>query len=374
MKNLKLIILLLIFWNLPSFALAHISSMSGMFLSYGTFLLIIVYFFFNKKERPIIPFIVLGLLYFVISVLVDTQNTENFIVTFIKYFIIIILVIKLLKDTTDKEIFIVLLLGSLSIIYESVFIIDIGGRFSGFYLNPNFAGFICVLGCCLSLSIDNKMLRVFGHLLFSIAGLVTFSRTFLLLWVLINIISLLSNYKNVYKIVIGIVLFSLFVSLGDNFDFNSRRLDAFTSILDGKISDEMLEDSRIQTWALYYYKVLNKPFFGNGYLSFSGKTDGIGENSDSIQGAHNTFLMILGESGIFVFLYFTAIYGGFIVTGIRVFKDEPFIFLISFSLFMYMLTSHNYFDNYIILFVSLWLYLKIDKKKIIFKKKLAEKI
>jgi O-antigen ligase len=159
------------------------------------------------------------------------------------------------------------------------------------------------------------------------------------------------------------VLFSLFVSLGDNFDFNSRRLDAFTSILDGKISDEMVEDSRTQIWALYYYKVLNKPFFGNGYLSFSGKTDGIGENSDSIQGAHNTFLMILGESGIFVFLYFTAIYGGFIVSGIRVFKDEPFIFLISFSLFMYMLTSHNYFDNYITLFVSLWLYLKIDKKK-----------
>ena len=363
MKNLKLIILLLIFWNLPSFALAHISSMSGTFLSYGTFLLIIVYFFFNKKERPIIPFIVLGLLYFVISVLVDTQNTENFIVTFIKYFIFIILVIKLLKDTTDKEIFIVLLLGSLSIIYESVFIIDIGGRFSGFYLNPNFAGLICVLGYCLSLSIDNKMLRVFGQILFSIAGLVTFSRTFLLLWVLINIISLLISYKNVYKTVIGIVLFSLFVSLGDNFDFNSRRLDAFTSILDGKISDEMVEDSRTQTWALYYYKVLNKPFFGNGYLSFSGKTDGIGENSDSIQGAHNTFLMILGESGIFVFLYFTAIYGGFIVTGIRVFKDEPFIFLISFSLFMYMLTSHNYFDNYITLFVSLWLYLKIDKKK-----------
>jgi hypothetical protein len=369
MKNLKLIILLLIFWNLPSFALAHISSMSGTFLSYGTFLLIIVYFFFNKKERPIIPFIVLGLLYFVISVLVDTQNTENFIVTFIKYFIFIILVIKLLKDTTDKEIFIVLLLGSLSIIYESVFIIDIGGRFSGFYLNPNFAGLICVLGYCLSLSIDNKMLRVFGQILFSIAGLVTFSRTFLLLWVLINIISLLISYKNVYKTVIGIVLFSLFVSLGDNFDFNSRRLDAFTSILDGKISDEMVEDSRTQTWALYYYKVLNKPFFGNGYLSFSGKTDGIGENSDSIQGAHNTFLMILGESGIFVFLYFTAIYGGFIVTGIRVFKDEPFIFLISFSLFMYMLTSHNYFDNYLVLFVSLWLYIQIGRKEITVDKK-----
>jgi len=369
MKYLKLIILLLIFWNLPSFALAYISSMSGMFLSYGTFLLIIVYFFFNKKERPIIPFIVLGLLYFVISVLVDTQNTENFLVTFIKYFIFIILVIKLVIDTTDKEIYIVLLLGSLSILFESIFITDIGGRFSGFYLNPNFAGLICILGYSLSFSIDNKKFRLLGLILFFIVGLVTFSRTFLLLWILISLVSLANSYKNVYKIVICLVLFSLFFSFGDKFDFNTKRLEAFSTILDGKISDEMVEDSRTQTWALYYFKVLNKPFFGNGYLSFSGNTDGIGENLYSIQGVHNTFLLILGESGIFVFLYFTAIYGGFVITGIRVFNDEPFIFLISFSIFMYMLTSHNYFDNYIILFVSLWLYIQIGRKEITVDKK-----
>jgi len=52
-----------------------------------------------------------------------------------------------------------------------------------------------------------------------------------------------------------------------------------------------------------------------------------------------------------------------------VFNDEPFIFLISFSIFMYMLTSHNYFDNYIILFVSLWLYIQIGRKEITVDKK-----
>jgi len=275
----------------------------------------------------------------------------------------------LVIDTTYKEIYIVLLLGSLSILFESIFITDIGGRFSGFYLNPNFAGLICILGYSLSFSIDNKKLRLLGLILFFIVGLVTFSRTFLLLWILISLVSLANSYKNVYKIVICLGLFSLFLSFGDKFDFNTKRLEAFSTILDGKISDEMVEDSRTQTWALYYFKVLNKPFFGNGYLSFSGNTDGIGENSYSIQGVHNTFLLILGESGIFVFLYFTAIYGGFVITGIRVFNDEPFIFLISFSLFMYMLTSHNYFDNYIILFVSLWLYIQIGRKEITVDKK-----
>jgi hypothetical protein len=363
MKYLKVIILLLIFWNLPSYALIEVNSMIGSLLSYGTFFLIVVYFFFNNKEKPIYSFVILGLLYFLISVFVDTKNAENFMVAFIKYFIFIIMGIKVIKDTTDFEIYILLLLGSLSIIYDTIFIENITGRFSGFYQNPNFAGLICIIGYSLSFSIDNKKYRLLGQLLFSIAGLVTFSRTFLSLWILIGLVSLAISYKNAYKILIGVLLFILFLSFGDKFDFNLRRLEAFSTILNGKITDEILEDSRAPTWALYYDKVLNNPFFGNGYLSFSGKTYGIGENSYSIQGAHNTFLMILGESGIIVFLYFTLIYVGFVVTGIRIFKNEPLIFLVSFSLFIYMLTSHNYFDNYIILFVSIWLWTKINRKK-----------
>ena len=116
MKYLKLIILLIIFWNLPSFAAVNVNALTGSILSYGTFFLIIVYYFFNKKEKPIVSFIFLGLLYFLISVLVDTVNTENFITTFIKYFIFIIMGIKVVKDTTDTGIYIFLLLGSLSII------------------------------------------------------------------------------------------------------------------------------------------------------------------------------------------------------------------------------------------------------------------
>ena len=362
MKYLKLIILLLIFWNLPSYALTEVNSMTGTVLSYGTFILIIGYYFLNKNEKPVISFIVLGLLYFLISVLVDAQNTENFIMTFIKYFIFVIMGVKLVKDTKDIEIYVVLLLGALSIIYESIFIIDIGGRFSGFYLNPNSAGLICILGYCLSLSIDNKKLRILGQILFSIAGFVTFSRTFLLLWVLINMFSLSISYKNVYKIVIGLVLFSLFLSFGDKFDFNTRRLEAFSTILDGKISDEMGEDSRTQTWAIYYDKFYDSPILGNGYLSFSGKTFGEGDAAYYNVGVHNTPLLMIGEAGVFTLLYFMWIYGGFVIKGIRNFREEPSIFLLSFSLLMYMLTSHNYFDNYLILFVSLWLYLKIERK------------
>jgi O-antigen ligase len=208
-----------------------------------------------------------------------------------------------------------------------------------------------------------------GQIFFSIAGLVTFSRTFLLLLFLISIVSLSISYKNSYRIAIGVVLFSLFLSTADKYDFDSRRLKAFSAILDGKLSEEMTEGSRSQTWELYYDKILDKPIFGNGYLSFSGKNYGSDENLYSLQGVHNTFLMAIGEAGILAFLYLVSIYGGFVVKGIRKFNDEPLIFLVSFSLLMYLLTIHNYFDNYLILFVSIWLWMKINRKEIIVEKK-----
>jgi len=100
-------------------------------------------------------------------------------------------------------------------------------------------------------------------------------------------------------------------------------------------------------------------------LSFSGKTIGYGDSAIVNVGVHNTPLLILGEAGIFTFFYFLWIYVGFVVKGVRKFKEDPLIFFVSFSLFMFMLTTHNFFDNYLVLFVSLCLYIKIDSKKII---------
>jgi hypothetical protein len=363
MRYLKLIILVLILLNIPSFALKNVDALAGTILSYGTFILIIVYFFFNKKEKPIVSLIVLGFLYFLISVIVNSQNSDNFFVIFVKYFIII-MATNLIKDTKEIEIYILLLIGALSVLYESIFIIDIGGRYSGFFLNPNIAGFICILGYCFSLIIDINKLRLFGQIVFTIAGLVTFSRTFLLLWILINVISLLINKKNIYKIFIAILLLSLFLKFGDKFDFDIKRLEAFTTFFDGKINDNMEEDSRTETWALYYDKIIDSPFFGNGYMTFSGKSYGYGEYASYQVGVHNTFLLILGEAGLFVFIYFVWIYFGFMVRGYNLFKEKPSVFLISLVLILFLFTNHNFFDNYILLFFSMWLFFQINIFKI----------
>lgn len=364
MKYLRIVILFLIFCNLPSYFLAKASASLGQISSYSTFLLIFVYYFFTEKKKLILPLITLGIIFFLVSILVSAEHSETYIITLIKYFIIIVMGAAVVNDTTKEEMFIVLLLGSLSIIHESIFIEGVGGRYRGFYLNPNAAGYVCILGYCLSFSIDNRKLKLIGQFLFSVAGLMTFSRTFLLIWVLVNLISLLINYKNVYKIVLGVVLFTMFLSFGSELNLSAQRLHAFSGILDGKVNEDLKEDSREDTWAKYYDKILLHPVVGNGYNSFSGEVGGREDNGFVVRyGVHNTFLMIIGEAGFFVLLYFLWIYGGFLIDSLKIFNSNPLFFLISFSLFLFMLTSHNYFDNYLVLFVSMWLFIQIENSK-----------
>lgn len=362
MRYLKLLILLLIFCHLPSYSLVHINPTVSSMLSYGTFLSIIAYYSLANKQMPVAHFILFGILFSFISLMADAQLSETFLVTFIKYFLFITMASTVLKDVKNIEIYGVLLIGSISIIYEAVFITGIGGRYSGFYLNPNLAGFACILGYTFGLTIDRKELKIPGQILFSIAGLVTFSRTFLLIWILINLLSVLISYKNIFKIIVCLVLFVFFLSLGNKLDLNTQRMQAFSSILGGKVDQDLKEGSRTETWALYYEKILNNPLWGNGYHTFSGETGGTEAGGRFVihAGVHNTFLMIIGEAGIFLLLYFLWIYGYIFVNGVRFFKVNPSIFFLSFSLVSFMLTNHNYFDNYLVLFTSLWLYHETD--------------
>lgn len=357
MKPLKLFILLLILCNLPGYALVQSGATLGSFLSYCTFLSIIAYYFLAEKEKPALHFVVLGILFSLISLFVDAQYADTFLVTFIKYFIVIIMLPSLIKDLKPEEVYMILLIGCSSILYEAIFIGGTVGRYSGVYLNANLAAYSCIFGYAFGLSVKNKQLKLIGQLLFSVGGLVTFSRTFLLIWVLINLLSILLNYKNVYKIIVCIGLFILFITFGDRFELNTQRLTAFSDILSGKIDAKMKEGARTETWALYYDKILAHPLWGNGYKTFSGQTEGGELNTFTVRvGVHNTFLMIIGEAGIFALLYFLWIYGYLLIKGVYFFKTHPSIFFITFSLILFMMTLHNYFDNYLVLFTSLWLY------------------
>lgn len=364
MKALKFLILLLILGNLPGYALVHFSAGMGSMLSYSTFFSIIVYYFLASKEKPALHFVVFGILFSLISLFVDTQYADTFLVTFTKYFIFIIMVPSVIKDLKNEEIYITLLIGCLSILYEAIFVSGIGGRYSGFYLNANLAAYACILGYTFGLSIQNRKLKFVGQLLFSIGGLVTFSRTFLLIWVLINLLTVLTNFRNIYKIFVCIGIFALFITFGGQLDLNTQRLTAFSDVLSGKIDPKMKEGARTETWAMYYEKILDHPLWGSGYKAFSGQTGGGESNYFNIRvGVHNTYLMVIGEAGIFALLYFLWIYGYMLINGIYFFRQNPSIFFITFSLMLYMMTIHNYFDVYLVLFTSLWLYHETCKIK-----------
>lgn len=359
----RLILLFLIFCSFPNYALVKINASAGAFFSYFMFFLIVAYSLVKRRLEFVIEFIILGLFYFLISVAVDAQFAENFLVTFIKYFIFVIVGAKLIKDTNEFEMYIFLLFGAFSVFFELILGDNATGRYAGFYLNPNGAGFACIVGFCLSTALESKSLNIFGRVMFSISGLATFSRTFLLLWVLINIVSLFLNYKNVYGILVGIFVFILFLTYGNEFDLDTKRFNAFSSLLDGKLSNELEEDSRTETWSGYYERIYESPIWGNGYLSFSGRNSGQSTNRGDIQGVHNTYLMIFGESGFFVFSLFILIYKNFLMKGLKLFKVKPIIFLLTLPVMLFLLTSHNFFDNYMILFVSIWLFFQIEKSR-----------
>ena len=71
----------------------------------------------------------------------------------------IVSITEVAKNTTNKEAFLYLLIGSMSIIIHALVFSNAYGRYAGFYLNPNRAGLICLLGLAFSFTLTNKKFK-----------------------------------------------------------------------------------------------------------------------------------------------------------------------------------------------------------------------
>jgi hypothetical protein len=91
----------------------------------------------------------------------------------------------------------------------------------------------------------------------------------------------------------------------------------------------------------------------------SGKTIG----DITVAGVHSTPLMIVGEAGLLAFFCYILIYGRFLIKSFSTRKINPTLFLICISLIAFMMTSHNFFDNYLILTVSMWVNIEIRRQQ-----------
>ncbi|MCB0387869.1 O-antigen ligase family protein [Xanthomarina gelatinilytica] len=358
MKILKYILLSITLLNFVSFSAIAFGSGVGSVVSAMFFILILFYYFVSPKPKLVTSFIVLGLAYHLIAGINYSGEIRDFYLDALKYFIFIIGIVYLAKDTTHTELGLFAFIGSMSILVNAVAFSTLYGRYGGFYINPNNAGIICLIAFSLTFNIKNTILKLGLQLLIVTAGIMTLSRYFILLLVLINVIAIISNKKNSVSLVAGSIAIVIVLTVSSIFNLNAVRFSAFQSLFGGdQIETKTItENSRNETWALYTDVILDNPVFGVGYNALHGKKN---KHIDVGVGVHNTYLMAIGESGIIPFMLFIIIYLSLMFRSFKHLYTNPEYACIATILATYLLVSHNYFDNFLVLFTSIWLYQRV---------------
>lgn len=358
MKILKYVTFGLVILNIPAIALSAYGGGIGSLLSYVTILFLAIYYFLEKKTRPNWWLIIISILFFMIGGLQFIGLTSGFIYDTIKYFIYLISAYELVKNTSIAEFNIFLLLGALTVPLEALLFTSEYGRYAGFYINANVAGFICITGYATTYGLKNVTAKLIGQFLFTLAGLLTFSRTFIVIWLLINVISLKISIKNIRIFGLGFLIIGTLFFIDEVVGLNNPRFDQLKGIVnnEGVDTEEINEDSRADTWARFYDKILESPIIGNGYGSFSGK-EGHG------LGVHNSYLMVLGEAGILPFILFVLYIGYLLVMSIFYFNKKPNLIMQSIALSLFLLANHNFFTFYYVSFAAMWIQYQIEVAK-----------
>jgi len=357
MKILQYIISFLLICNIPGIILLSYGDGMGSLFSYLTLSLLLFFYAINKKHTLPWPFVIFALIYYVISGLVHVPDEKYYYIDIIKYLIIIICGAELARRTTVKDLLILFIIGCSSILINAFFFPMDYGRYSGFFLDPNAAGFACLIGVTLSFSIKNEKWKNICLIFLTFCGVLTFSRTFLLLWLVIALISTFQNKKNSKIFIGGFFAMFLLLSIASTLSLNSDRLNILDSLFEkGKLDNSVNSDSRTETWSKYYDLIFESPVFGNGYETFT--SDYIYET-----GVHNNYLRVLGEGGIIPFLIFVWIFLYILFKSFKTFKTKPHEFLLALSLVVVGLTNHNFDTIHHVTFVSIWMYLMVKKEK-----------
>ena len=366
MNYLKIFLLCMILWNIPSYTLAYWNPLLASILSYASTLLMMFYFFtIRPKHRLLLPFIILGILYFTFSSFnLSNESETEFLKSFLRFMILVVCAVEILQRTTKEELFYILLIGALSVIINGVLFPNVTpnenptyGRFSGFYLNPNYAAYPCLFGLVLSYYVKaNFKIKVAAQLLFTLAGILTFSRTFIVIWLILNAIAVYRSRRNLITPIVGALVLILIFTFSDRLTLNTERFTALTSIFDsGEVQTRTLtRDSRSSTWAFYYDRILNEPIIGNGYMKMQSKKYG--------PGIHNTYLTVLGEAGIIPFIVMILIYMTMLIKSILLFRRKPEFLMMTIVIALALMVGHTYFTYFFNVLLSMYIYIALRKE------------
>tara|TARA_B110000211_G_scaffold104151_1_gene121250 strand:- start:6651 stop:7784 length:1134 start_codon:yes stop_codon:yes gene_type:complete len=365
-------VLFLVLLNIPSIVLKTQTIEISSPISYLAFFLLGMLIVTNKTKFPKQILFLAGIasLYYFIGAFQNEESFKNLLINYFKFLLYLFGLSISLQYINQKTIILLLLAGAITILLDSLYFrfndfqgigyVSEYGRYSGFYLNPNTAGVICLLGFVLTIVKKDvwKILSVF----FSFLGFLTLSKTFMISWFLITIIYLFYNRKHIAK------LFFIFVSaflalfiLSEKVNLNTDRFSFLTSLLSGSLDTEILnKNNRIDQWAKFYELIIDSPIFGNGYRSFL-----ISLADINGQGVHNIFLLIFGESGFLPFLLFLALIIRLFYRTFTNIGHNIVIFFLTLLLFTTFLVSHNFFSSGIQIFIfTLIIYKKNEESYI----------
>ena len=293
-------------------------------------------------------------------------------------------------DRMIKRIFTFICLGVGFILISSLGIFQFAideDRASGLFANPNMASALVLYALAFVLSFmiqESGYRRLFYFLMipilfyavfltFSKAGLITFPLV-LLLYVGLLLLRFRSISPSQRKLFVGFMGISVVAILLIGFKFSSivdqlnwgqvLRLQRTLAFLSGEVN-EATTSERSTLFAIGFKLISEHPILGNGLTSFHHYD--IPVNGKHI-GVHNTFLLILGESGILPFLLYLGLIVSMTYQAFKLKNTAVYVFCLS-ILFIYVIrvagTAHTALDDRIsnCLFGVILAYLAFAKSK-----------
>lgn len=238
---------------------------------------------------------------------------------------------------------------------------DIGsGRAQGFYNNANVGAEAVALSLALSRSRVNRHLFMALYLLCGAAIILTFSRSGILIWLVVGMLSAFSGQVNrsvllvPFIVLLGLNIFTTqiqdYLESFPEYQYKTEnmlsRLSFFSESVGG-VESEIAEDSRVGLFQEALFESLNRPFFGHGYSY----VDDVNSNR-----SHNMILELFYLYGIAgLVIWFSMLYILFIGTSQQpLFARLPPLLFLFFSFF-----SHNIFE-YVFWFVFFSVAIYVD--------------
>ena len=231
----------------------------------------------------------------------------------------------------------VLLTGSCTLMLASPWLVDIfrnapnegAYRFFGSFSDPNEAALVACFAIVASLALMRRgrnYLLIYGALIVALAALVgTFSRTAVIALPVLALSALLITRGGERLRVMGGIVVTVLIMWGvrANLDaslFDERQLARWRSLVEfvGASSPSDLPIAgRVALWRLAGDRALESPVLGHGLGSFHA-LEGAWYNSEGVlMGAHNQYLILLGEAGILPTLLFAAFLAVALCAGFR---------------------------------------------------------